>query len=509
MSADRTVPFDAARVDGHLARVQRSAPAWQSSLRHELGRLRGSRRRVVARLDATRRLSPPQDPGGSLTWDRYVDAQVATEAGEAVIASIAENLEQAQTLLDDTARTTWTRRMFRAGGIYETVLGSLQRARESLYLVEDDAWVRAQLPTLRANVATSMGPDDPRTEGYLRYLDDVTRILPPIRAQAEGTTTSGSTGRSGGHPEPTVSLTGAGVGPGVLQIITGTTPPAVPVPQPAPSTALPGHPPSASVDLLIREQLRSIQSAVDDARMASQIAVRVYRNALVVAILVLTLAALAFPGLAGSIAPESTVNLTPDTASSAAAVPDPISSPANSPDSSPDGSPDSAPVGSPGSAPSAAPTSGQAASQSVSSQPPAQTPTSTAPAVRSSAQAAPATAARDGSTAASLAGIEVWGTLGSAVAVIAGLWRLRSSRQPSGLQLAQLALKIPAGALTALFGVLLLQGQIVLQLKPIESGQIPAYAILFGFAQEALTRFVDGKAGQLLDNAKPLSERVS
>jgi hypothetical protein len=124
-------------------------------------------------------------------------------------------------------------------------------------------------------------------------------------------------------------------------------------------------------------------------------------------------------------------------------------------------------------------------------------------------QAAPAAAARDGSTAASLAGIEVWGTLGSAVAVIAGLWRLRSSRQPSGLQLAQLALKIPAGALTALFGVLLLQGQIVLQLKPIESGQIPAYAILFGFAQEALTRFVDGKAGQLLDNAKPLSERVS
>jgi hypothetical protein len=37
---------------------------------------------------------------------------------------------------------------------------------------------------------------------------------------------------------------------------------------------------------------------------------------------------------------------------------------------------------------------------------------------------------------------------------------------------------------------------------------LASYAVLFGFAQEALTRFVDQRSGQILDNAKPLSDKT-
>jgi len=107
-----------------------------------------------------------------------------------------------------------------------------------------------------------------------------------------------------------------------------------------------------------------------------------------------------------------------------------------------------------------------------------------------------------------LASIEVWGVLGGLIGAIVGLRRMRTSRDPAGLHLTQLALKLPAGAMTALFGVVLLQSGIVPPLKPVASGQIAAYAVLFGFAQEALTRFVDRQSARILDNAKPQSDKT-
>jgi hypothetical protein len=66
-----------------------------------------------------------------------------------------------------------------------------------------------------------------------------------------------------------------------------------------------------------------------------------------------------------------------------------------------------------------------------------------------------------------------------------------------------LILKLPAGALTALFGVVLLQSEIIPPLGPASNEKLAAYAIIFGFAQEALTHFVDRRASDLLQKSEP------
>jgi hypothetical protein len=78
--------------------------------------------------------------------------------------------------------------------------------------------------------------------------------------------------------------------------------------------------------------------------------------------------------------------------------------------------------------------------------------------------------------------IELWGAVGGLIGLIVALRGLQSSRHPVRLQLVQLLLKPPAAAIT--------------------------YAILFGFAQEAFTTFVDRHANRLLDQAQPVSEKA-
>src|SRR5262249_39208867 len=87
------------------------------------------------------------------------------------------------------------------------------------------------------------------------------------------------------------------------------------------------------------------------------------------------------------------------------------------------------------------------------------------------------------------------------------LYRVRSSRSPEGLQFAQLILKLPAGALTALFGVVLLQSGILPPLSAVADARLAAYAVIFGFAQEAFTHFVDRRARNLLSNTRPLDKQ--
>jgi hypothetical protein len=103
-----------------------------------------------------------------------------------------------------------------------------------------------------------------------------------------------------------------------------------------------------------------------------------------------------------------------------------------------------------------------------------------------------------------MASIEVWGILGGLIAATAGLRRLRTSRSPAGLQLAQLVLKLPAGALTALFGIVLLQSGIIPPLSAVANARLAAYAVIFGYAQEALTHFIDRRAANLLQKSEPL-----
>jgi hypothetical protein len=60
-------------------------------------------------------------------------------------------------------------------------------------------------------------------------------------------------------------------------------------------------------------------------------------------------------------------------------------------------------------------------------------------------------------------------------------------------------LKLPAGALTGITGLVLLYGKFVPGLSELDSqGQILAYAIVLGIAQHLVTRFVDQKAEDVL-----------
>jgi hypothetical protein len=79
--------------------------------------------------------------------------------------------------------------------------------------------------------------------------------------------------------------------------------------------------------------------------------------------------------------------------------------------------------------------------------------------------------------------------------------RLRTTPAPipNDLQVSLAFLKLPAGALTAIGGLVLIHGQFIPGLTDLDSqGQILAYAIVLGVAQQLVTRFVDQKAEDIL-----------
>jgi hypothetical protein len=76
-------------------------------------------------------------------------------------------------------------------------------------------------------------------------------------------------------------------------------------------------------------------------------------------------------------------------------------------------------------------------------------------------------------------------------------------------------LKVPSGALTAVAGILLLGGGFVPGLSDLDSQrQILAYALVFGYAQQLATQFIDKRAVNLLDqvpsthSTAPLSKSI-
>ena len=105
--------------------------------------------------------------------------------------------------------------------------------------------------------------------------------------------------------------------------------------------------------------------------------------------------------------------------------------------------------------------------------------------------------------------IQVWGVVGGLVGLVTSLRRLNTSKNPAQLQIYQLLLKLPAGAITAVFGLVFLQSGIIPGIKIASVAQLAAYAVLFGFAQEAATALVDRQASRLLDDAKSVDEKSS
>jgi len=103
-----------------------------------------------------------------------------------------------------------------------------------------------------------------------------------------------------------------------------------------------------------------------------------------------------------------------------------------------------------------------------------------------------------------IAGVEIWGAVGALMSGVVAVRGVRPRLGDEGLSVAQLVLKLPAGSLTAAFAILLIQADVVPLLRPIEHGQVGAYAVLFGFAQEAVTRLIDRQAASLLDKSANL-----
>jgi hypothetical protein len=93
------------------------------------------------------------------------------------------------------------------------------------------------------------------------------------------------------------------------------------------------------------------------------------------------------------------------------------------------------------------------------------------------------------------------GMVAAAIAAAASLRRIRGSSTPYNVPVALAMLKLPTGALTAVLGLLLMRGEFVPGLQALDSSaQIIAWAVIFGYAQQLFTRFVDSQAQTVLNS---------
>jgi hypothetical protein len=107
--------------------------------------------------------------------------------------------------------------------------------------------------------------------------------------------------------------------------------------------------------------------------------------------------------------------------------------------------------------------------------------------------------------------IEIVGLLSAALASALALRDIRGTSTPYSLPVAVAVLKLPSGALTAVIGLLLMRGGFVPGLSALDSSaQIIAWAIVFGYSQQLLTRLVDRQANTVLENvSQPSGATVS
>ena len=227
------------------------------------------------------------------------------------------------------------------------------------------------------------------------------------------------------------------------------------------------------VDDKLRQQLAYIQQAIDDARLAAYGNVRSYRNLLVLVFFVLLLILVAFPlgvrssefgflTLSGASAPTTSTTAASTTTAGTTAT-----------------------------------TAGTATTEASAT---------TASSVAATPTDQSGLDQQRRLFTRQIATIEVWGAFGGVVGALVALRRINGFRGPYGLQFAQIALKLPAGAFIALFALVLLQSAILPPLASVAGGKLAAYAALFGFAQESVTRMVDQQAGRLLGAARSTSD---
>ncbi|MER7309053.1 hypothetical protein E5082_29410 [Streptomyces griseoluteus] len=96
--------------------------------------------------------------------------------------------------------------------------------------------------------------------------------------------------------------------------------------------------------------------------------------------------------------------------------------------------------------------------------------------------------------------------IGAGAAAMAGslaLRKIQGTNMPYSIPAMLILLRLPIGALSALFGIMLINGQVVPGLSNLDSAaQIAAWAIIFGIAQETVTRMIDAQGNKVLGNMR-------
>jgi hypothetical protein len=105
-------------------------------------------------------------------------------------------------------------------------------------------------------------------------------------------------------------------------------------------------------------------------------------------------------------------------------------------------------------------------------------------------------------TGADVLVVALLGLMGAALAAAIAIRNLSGTSTPYDVPFALAALKLPVGTLTAIGGLLALRGEFIPGLSELDSqGQILAYALALGYAQQLLTGYVDRQAAHLLSSA--------
>ncbi len=96
--------------------------------------------------------------------------------------------------------------------------------------------------------------------------------------------------------------------------------------------------------------------------------------------------------------------------------------------------------------------------------------------------------------------VALLGALGGALTAAISIRNLKGTSTPYDVPVALAMLKVPLGAFTAILALVAIQGDFVPGLSVLDSQeQILAYALVFGFSQQLLTRLLDQRAQTLLD----------
>jgi hypothetical protein len=95
--------------------------------------------------------------------------------------------------------------------------------------------------------------------------------------------------------------------------------------------------------------------------------------------------------------------------------------------------------------------------------------------------------------------VETVGMLGGALGAASALRSVLGVSSPYSLAAVLTAIKLPAGALTAIVGILLMRGSFVPGIGSLQSSaQIIAWALIWGLAQQLITRYADRSAERLV-----------